>query len=181
MRPVIPTFKRVILMAILALGLFWIVLIYQLSANWALYPQYSYGWAVPFLSAYFFWKRWDKCPPPGIPVTGIWPRCLMILLAAGFFAARFVQEANLIWRLPLWLMGFEVAAMTLLAIFLMGGRPWVKHFSFPVLFFLIAIPWLRPIEEPFILALTQFNTRVTVEIFSLFGLPVFQQGNVIET
>ena len=78
-------------------------------------------------------------------------------------------------------MGVEVVGITLLAVFMVGGTAWLKHFAFPVLFFLVAIPWLRPIEEPFIRGLAQFNAHATVEIFSVFGIPVFQQANVIET
>lgn len=162
------------------LGLFWVDLIYQLALQWTIYPQYSYGWTVPLLVGFFLWKRWPKRPSPE-PTPIFLPRSLICIFAGGFLAARFVQEANLIWRVPIWLMSFQVVGMTLLAIFLVGGRSWLKHFAFPILFFFIAVPWLRPIEEPLIQVLTRFNARSVVELFTIFGVPVFQQGNVIET
>ncbi len=168
-------------MMIVALALFWADLIYQLGAQWSLYPQYGYGWAIPFLMGYFLWRRWPKRPAPEKPGSPHWAAFVMIFLAAGFFATRVIQEANLIWRVPSWLMGYEVVGMTLAVFYVFGGTPWLKHFSFPILFFLVAIPWLRPIEVPFIEALAKFNAKAAVEIFSLIGIPVFQQGNVIET
>lgn len=167
--------------ALLGLGLFWLDLSYQLSAQWALYPQYSYGWAIPFLAAFFLWRRWRRRPLPELCPCRFPLVFLIVFLAVGFFATRFVQEANLIWRLPIWLMALQVVGITLAAFYLAGGKIWLKHFAFPVLFFLIAVPWLRPIEEPLIQALTDFNARASVEIFSLLGIPVFQQANVIET
>ncbi len=78
-------------------------------------------------------------------------------------------------------MGIEVVGITLAAIYLAGGKSWLKHFTFPVCFIFVAVPWLRPIEEPFIQGLARFNAKTTVEILSLLGIPVLQQGNVIET
>ena len=173
--------RRTVIIAMVALALFWIDVIYQLGAQWSLYPQYGYGWAIPVLMGYFLWRRWPTRPSPEKPGSIRWAAFVMIFLAVGFFATRLIQEANLIWRLPSWLMGIEVVGMTLVAFYIFGGTPWLHYFSFPVLFFLVAVPWLRPMEEPFIQALAKFNAKAAIEIFSLIGIPVFQQGNVIET
>ena len=177
----IQTPRRPDIIALVALALFWINVIYQLGAQWSLYPQYGYGWAIPFLMGYFLFRRWQNRPAPERPDSPRLISFVMILLAAGFFATRVIQEANLIWRLPSWLMGIEVVGITLAAFYMFGGMAWLKHFAFPILFFLVAVPWLRPIEEPFIQALAKFNAKAAIEIFSLIGIPVFQQGSVIET
>ncbi|MGD0263183.1 MAG: hypothetical protein ABSD29_25740 [Verrucomicrobiota bacterium] len=39
------------------LGCYWLLLIYQLGAQWSVYEQYNYGWAVPFLCGYLLWLR----------------------------------------------------------------------------------------------------------------------------
>jgi cytochrome c biogenesis protein CcdA len=39
----------------------WILLVRHLSGFWIVDPQYSYGWAVPFMAAFFFWQRWRTC------------------------------------------------------------------------------------------------------------------------
>ena len=48
----------VVLLAVLAV--YWLLLIYQLSAQWSIYEQYNYGWAVPFLCAFLIWKRVEE-------------------------------------------------------------------------------------------------------------------------
>ena len=140
----IQTPRRLDIIALVALALFWINVIYQLGAQWSLYPQYGYGWAIPFLMGYFLFRRWQNRPAPERPDSPRLISFVMILLAAGFFATRVIQEANLIWRLPSWLMGIEVVGITLAAFYMFGGMAWLKHFAFPILFFLVAVPWLRP-------------------------------------
>src|SRR5215212_9915565 len=57
--------------AAVALGALWFVLCRQLSGEWSLNEQYSYGWFVPFFAAYLFWLRWEDRPdrrgPPEAP------------------------------------------------------------------------------------------------------------------
>src|SRR5690349_21242213 len=40
----------------LLLAFLWFVLINHLRVEWAVNPQYSYGWAVPFLCLYLAWR-----------------------------------------------------------------------------------------------------------------------------
>ncbi len=42
---------------LLPLAGYWLVLIYYLGAQWSVYEQYNYGWAVPFLCLYLIWRR----------------------------------------------------------------------------------------------------------------------------
>ena len=44
------------LIVFLPLGYAWFVLINHLRIEWTLNPQYTYGWAVPFLCAYLIWE-----------------------------------------------------------------------------------------------------------------------------
>jgi exosortase len=39
------------------IGCYWLLLIYNLGAQWSAYDQYRYGWSVPFLCAWLLWKR----------------------------------------------------------------------------------------------------------------------------
>ena len=52
--------------AVLAL---WLPLIWLLGAQWSIYEQYNYGWAVPFLCAYLFWKRCSDAAPSSVPAA----------------------------------------------------------------------------------------------------------------
>src|SRR5438309_1737324 len=39
------------------IGGYWLLLIYNLGAQWSVYEQYGYGWSVPFLCVWLLWKR----------------------------------------------------------------------------------------------------------------------------
>ena len=45
------------------LGALWFFAVRQLRFDWTINPQYTYGWTVPFLSAYLFAERWKRRPP----------------------------------------------------------------------------------------------------------------------
>jgi exosortase len=47
--------------------LLWLVLFRELSVEWSINPQYSFGWGVPFLALYLLWKRWQTRPVPDPP------------------------------------------------------------------------------------------------------------------
>lgn len=43
--------------AVAVLGFLWLTLVNQLRVEWAVNPQYAYGWAVPVLCLYLLWQR----------------------------------------------------------------------------------------------------------------------------
>src|ERR1700704_6273022 len=45
-------------------ALLWLEVINHLKGEWSFNPQYAYGWSVPFLAVYLFWKRWATRPAP---------------------------------------------------------------------------------------------------------------------
>ena len=50
-------FSRSTALLLAVLGCYWLIVIYQLGAQWSVYEQYNYGWAVPFLCLYLLWER----------------------------------------------------------------------------------------------------------------------------
>ena len=48
------------LLPLLALAGYWAVLIYYLGAQWSVYEQYHYGWAVPLLCGYLIWRNYTE-------------------------------------------------------------------------------------------------------------------------
>src|SRR5207253_7514393 len=40
----------------------WLILWRQLSGEWSVNDQYSYGWFVPFFAIILFWLRWEDAP-----------------------------------------------------------------------------------------------------------------------
>ncbi len=159
--------------------LYWCQLFYQLQVEWSANDQYAYGWFVPLLAAVLLWRRWADRPAMDQPRGSrgfIVPVLLLILL----LPVRLIHEANIGWRSAQWLHGFVLVVLTCFVLWRAGGRPWVKHFGFAVLFLLVAIPWPNHIEASVVQRLMRFVSGLTVECVGLAGVPAFQRGNLIE-
>jgi exosortase/archaeosortase family protein len=204
----------------LPLAFLWWRLIDHLHVEWTVNPQYSYGWAVPFLCAYLIWQRWQhralapscspqpttRNPQPTIASSPCAPFFvlpssiiyLLIALCALLYApTRLVQEANPEWRLISWTLAFIVIGLTFALVLAHRhhappDKPQpathdlpspifdLRVIAFPVLFFVVAVPWPTVIEGPLIQALARANAAVTIEILGAFGIPALQRGNIIE-
>ncbi|MCX8091280.1 MAG: exosortase/archaeosortase family protein [Verrucomicrobiae bacterium] len=158
---------------------FWGAAVRLLGPQWNLYVQYNYGWAVPFLCGALLWRRWGDRPAPTAPRPGrAWAvavTCALLLLPT-----RALVEANPIWRAASWAMTLELVGLTLAVIYLLGGGAWLRHFWFPIAFFLVAVPWPSQWEGVVVQALTRLNTAAVVETLTVLGIPATQAGNVIE-
>ena len=166
-------------LALAGLGGFWLVVVRMLSPQWSVYDQYNYGWAVPFLCVYLLWQQWPNRPEPGAahrgPAITLLVSCALLLMPT-----RVIVEANPIWRAASWAMALELVFLTLGLIYLTGGRSWLKHFGFPVVFFLVAVPWPSQWERAIVQTLMRVNTVVVVEVLTVLGIPAVARGNVIE-
>ena len=47
---------------LILLAALWLVLWRQLSGEWSVNDQYSYGWFVPIFALFLFWLRWEDRP-----------------------------------------------------------------------------------------------------------------------
>src|SRR5437868_6853093 len=126
---------------------FWLEAINQLRPEWSLNPQYGYGWSVPFLALYLFWKRWTTRPASQPVGSWIWSALGMIGCAVAFLPIRFVAEANPDWRMLSWALALSCVIASLSFLYLVGGKGWIFHFAFPCIFFLVAVPWPAQLEQ----------------------------------
>ena len=175
-----PTSRGINWFPVAVFALVWIELISRLRFEWSINPQYGYGWTVPFLAAYIFWRRYQNAPPPSPPDLRILPGLLIILAAAFLIPVRLIQEANPDWRLLSWAMALSAGIITAGGIYLSGGMRWVRHFAFPILFFFVAVPWPTNLEQFVIQGLMRIDALINVEILNAIGIPAVQLGNVIE-
>jgi len=125
--------------------------------------------------------RWSDCPAR----TSVSHRGRIIaLLAAGCgivliaLAQPFV-ESNAEWRVPGATCAFSAVAITLAAAYLAGGTAWLRHFAFPMLFFLIAVPWPSVPESRVMSFLMNHNAQACVEALQWMGFEASQRGNLI--
>lgn len=171
--------RRYILPA-LAAGLLWFILCRHLSSEWSLNEQYSYGWFVPFFAAYLFWLRWENRPARELHSRPSWLALgLGIVPALLLLPVRLFEVGNPDWRPLGWVHAGCVVTLTFLALYQAAGWPWVKHFSFPVCFIFVAVPWVSGIEQQVIQTLMRSVAAVAAETLNLCGVPAQVEGNLI--
>jgi exosortase len=162
-----------------ALAICWLLFFNELRDEWQINPQYNYGFVVPFLAASLFWRRWADRPAIAPGHMSLLP---IIVIGLLFLELPFsvVFEANPEWRLLYWTNGFQILGLTFCLLYYWGGKPWVRHFSFPLLFLLVAIPWPMELELWTIQGLMQFVAGLTVDVADFLNIPAVQHGNLVE-
>lgn len=158
-------------------ALLWLWICWHLHSEWSLTAQYNYGWAVPFLSLFLFWLRWQQRPPPAAPRRHELFRWSIL---AALLPVRIVEEANPDWRLLGWCLALLVVAYSAVVLLETGSRPWLRHFAFPICFPLVAVPWLVQVENAVIQAMTHAVAYGAVEIAGWSGIGAYQIGNIIQ-
>jgi exosortase len=104
----------------------------------------------------------------------------IVFLLACLLPLRIIHEANVGWRSAQWLHGLSLVLLSLMLLWRAGGCRWVRHFGFPVMFLLVAVPWPSRLEEYVVQNLMRLVAAVTVEVVGLFGVPAMQRGNLLE-
>ncbi len=163
-----------------ALGALWFALFYRLAFIWETDDQYSHGWMVPLFAGWIFAERWSRRPDPA-PPRRMWPTALLLaalwLPAAG---ANLILESSPQWRPIMWLFAGAVFAASLLLARMAGGAPWLRHFAFPFIFALTAVPWPYDFERWLTLELSMLGAGITGILLNLGGILAVVQGNNIE-
>ena len=162
------------------LGILWLLAVRQLRFEWTINPQYTFGWTVPFLVGYLFLERWKRRPPAQALGSRRGLAIAVFAFAFLLFPVRLMQESAPDWRILGWVMGSICVAITLAAVYVAGGKGWLRHFAFSVAFFLVAVPWPAPVEQPLVQLLMRSVTQICVEALSWAGIPAIQSGNVIQ-
>lgn len=166
----------------LVAALLWLWVIAHLRDEWTLNSQYNYGWGVPFLAALLFYLRWTDRPPKTVDGTGrpglffAFEIALLLML----LPVRMIEEANRDWRLLGWALAACAVGYSLVTMWRIGGRTWIRHFAFPICFPLVAVPWPVQLENFVVQNLARGVATVAVEIAGWIGIGAYQLGNVIE-
>lgn len=172
------------------LALLWFILCRDLSLEWSSNEQYSYGWFVPFFTAFLFWLRWEDWRKVESekaklgtedrgPTSFFLLSAFYFLLLAALLPVRLFEVANPDWRPLSWTHALVVVSLTLLAILYCAGTKALCNFAFPVCFILVAVPWLTPIEAPVVQGLMRLVAAVATEALTLFGIPAQLEGSLI--
>ncbi len=170
--------SRVLIGAIVIAGL---VVLSQVRFHWGGESYYNYGWFVPILGAYLIVRRMADAPLPRAPEGNI--RMLLFgmgaLLILSLLPFQLLSEVNPFWRAPLILQAILLLAVGFIALAILGGGPTVRHFAFPLVFFLTMIPLPWRIETEIIQLLTRLVVEVTVWLLELVSYTAEVRGNTI--
>jgi exosortase len=162
-----------------ALAAIWWMAIRMLWNEWELDPQYSYGFLVPIICIALFLQRWRDRPAAHahgslgiVALLALPPLCFLAGIQPFF-------EANPEWRVPGIAGAFSAVLLTLLLVYSIGGSSWLRHFLFPVCFFIIAIPWPRNAEEAIMGFFMEKNAIAALEVLHWLGYEAFRRGHLI--
>jgi exosortase len=172
---------RVWILPAVLIGLVWFAVIRILWGDWRIDPQYGYGMVVPLLILGLLQKRIPDRPSPcSLRSSQRWGAGSVLIASCLIMAFTIpMAEANPDWRALGLLASLTAVAVSLSVLYLLGGGGWLRHFAFPVCFFLIAVPWPRNFEQSVMGGLMSWNAAATLEILHWLGYEAMRQGNLI--
>jgi exosortase len=150
-----------------------------LTSTWEVDPNYSFGWLIPLVALFLFVERWPTRPLRQAPGS-VRLAPLLALWGVLFFVFRLAAETDPDWRPGLWmLVGLYVAAL-LGWLWLYGGVAWKRHFTFPVCFLFLCLPWPFQIEYPLVQGLMRWNATLVSHTLRMIAIPAEPAGNIIQ-
>jgi exosortase len=153
-----------------ALFYLYIPVLTALVADWWDDPDYSHGFVVPLLSAYFGWKRRQQ-----LAETALQPRwwgcgvllCGLSMLVLGTVGAElFVMRSSL------------VVVIAGVVWFRLGWQH-LKLLAFPIAFLQFMIPLPEILLNTIAFPLQLLAAKLSTASLQMIGLPVFRDGNII--
>ena len=142
----------------------------RLVAVWRSQPDYSHGFLVVPLSAYFLWATRDRFP--GFSQRFAWPGLVLVLLSVGLriVTARYFLEQIDGWSIPLAIAG---------VVWAFGGLR-VLWWSLPAILFMVFMVDLPfRVERWVSLPLQTVATKISAWTLQLLGVPAVPVGHTI--
>jgi len=143
----------------------------ELVHRWNSQEEYSHGFLIPVVTAWLMWARRDALRASvGRPsFAGL----ALILLAVGM---HIIGELSAIWILSQ--VGFVLALMGI--VLAIGGYPLLRVAFIPLAYLFFAIPLPYFIDAVLTLKLQLISSELGVFFISLFQIPVYLDGNIID-
>ena len=152
-----------------------VIFLYQgvlwgLGSDWNNDPDYSHGFLVPFLSAYFIWERWnvliDETPSPCAWGIGLLALGLFSLVVGLIGAELYVQRVSLI------------VVLSGLVLLILGWK-YLWLLSLPIGFLIFMIPLPAIVVNTIAFPLQLFAAQTASFCLFSLGIPVLREGNLI--
>jgi len=160
---------------ILMIGLLLVALYYRIAiklvVDWYNIPDYSHGFLVPLFSLFLLWDRRKKIAET--PVRQSWAGLSLVVL--GLIILIFgVYGVDLFTSR----ISFVILLTGLIWTFL--GSAMLHQLRFPILILLLAIPFPEIIFNQITFPLQLLASKLASSTLPLLGVPVLQEGNVIQ-
>jgi exosortase len=154
---------------VLAVVVFGPILRYMVE-HWQASQDYSHGFLIPPLAAYFAWERRRKLARA--PIDPSWWG--LVPLALGVLSLT-------VGRLGVELMSMRVAfPLTLIGlVILLLGLPVFRILAFPLGFLFLMVPLPQSLVNVIAFPLQLFAADLAVQILHLGNVPVLREGNII--
>jgi len=161
--------RPILLLAALAIVLYYRVAV-KLVTDWYQLPDFSHGFLIPFFAAYLIWdkRKTLRCTPVEPTWSGLWLVALGLfeLLVGVFGADLFFQRTSFI-------------LLAIGMIWTLLGRKLLGELTFVVFVLVLAIPLPTIVFNQITFPLQLFASRIASEVLPWMGVPVLQEGNVI--
>ena len=138
--------------------------------KWSL-DEYSYGYFIPFLIAFFIWQRKNELATE--PFTGSWLGVSVVLF--GVICLIFGELATLHSIIQY---GFAISVMGI-ALSMLGWKAF-KWISIPLTMLFFTVPLPNFLYNNLSQSLQLISSEIGVWVVMQFGISVFLEGNVIE-
>lgn len=154
----------------LALGVLYFALLREMAGDWAIDPNYSHGYLVPFIAAYFLWQRREKLmeaesqpASTGLLVMGAGLGMFFLGdLAAEYFTMRF-SFLVVLAGIVLVLAGWEIFRLVL----------------FPLGYLIFMIPLPYTLYDSIAFPLKLFAAKAATAVLQIIWIPIHREGNIL--
>jgi exosortase len=148
---------------------YWPVMTSLVNA-WSTDDNYSHGFFIVPLAAYFAWERraqfWRETPRPSLAGLAVVAISLFMLVAGTLGAELFLSRVSLI----------GVAAGSIL---FLGGWPRLRVLLFPLAFLLLMVPLPALVFNQIAFPLQLLASNVGETAISSLEIPILREGNVL--
>ncbi|MCU1222813.1 MAG: eight transrane protein EpsH [Edaphobacter sp.] len=143
----------------------------KLFVDWYNIPDYSHGFLVPLFSVFLLWDK--RKILNSTPVKQSWNGVVLIVLAIAVLILG-------VYGVDLFTSRISFVIMLAGLVWTLFGRAVLRELRFPLLVLLLAIPFPAIIFNQITFPLQLLASRLASQILPLLGVPVLQEGNVIQ-
>lgn len=151
-------------------GLVYHKIVYRMVLDWSRNDDYSHGFLVPLVSAYFFWINREKILSTKVQPSG-WGLWVVLAGILQLVLAHLASEH--------FLMRSSIIVLTGGALIYAVGWNVFKAMRLPIFYLFLMVPIPAIIYDTITMPLKLFVTKVSVGGLQAIGYSVIREGNII--